>query len=812
MSEIKINQLKGFLKTAAESANLNNDKKLKGEEEISAFIKIADKLATAGLVDENYKEALGLNINQETTSKVVTQPDNNYSLEDNEAKLGSNKTNKKMSKFEKECQDAVMKNIKYNVDKNSVTLSNLYETLSKNFSTIDYEQSIKDVKAVIDYAMATGFDSKDDIKALKKAIKKEDKFNDFQKSLADEIADYAKKEQIAKETAKLIGYYENAKVEGDQQNFTAKLNAVKEQMKEGIKNKSYSDEAYNELEAYVKEKVETWAYSEMSAMQHDKVDYTKKHQILSAIKDKLPKSDKFAKNVVDKMDDFARAERNRLNYYRNLNTKLMSISKDDLRDELGKNTFHVINGNFLETALNEDGSYNLKALADIIKGATGADWEMNSYEDKKQSEMQEAIDNLKTLIKRGDLSESQVEKLKDLCEIKDAPKSRNVKEAFFGDAEKSATKGAVIGALLGTINLHQLQEVYTDLVTVIQEQSIKVPAFASIPAAVLAEFIMEGITNLAFGMEKGERTCFKYEKAEGKTINEYIEYVGRTENEDKAKGIAMLAKLYYDKFGENWNKEFMTDMKKIAGNDILNCKEFLIGRLEITKKLEGASAEKTEDKPEKKPDIHTYSTFDIEGSDPVYEDVEAIDAKHTTWSKVAGQYPCLVEKYGLSNAIRMVKIAQAIKGDYTEKRLVELLEQSKRGLNAMRNIEGFDFDIYKQFYTGTVLPNREKDENGEYIPGTGLKMPKKLAGCDRDASISLDVRANEVRRGGGRIIVPDGHVADKHKVKDGSDDYRFARFDNGVEQNYKTEEARQDAIKAFEEKHGKENVRRTPWE
>ena len=36
-------------------------------------------------------------------------------------------------------------------------------------------------------------------------------------------------------------------------------------------------------------------------------------------------------------------------------------------------------------------------------------------------------------------------------------------------------------------------------------------------------------------------------------------------------------------------------MKKFAGNDILNCKEFLIGRLEIIQKLEGASAEKTED-------------------------------------------------------------------------------------------------------------------------------------------------------------------------------------------------------------------------
>ena len=38
MSEIKINELKGFLKSAAEQANLNGDKKIKGDEEIDKIL------------------------------------------------------------------------------------------------------------------------------------------------------------------------------------------------------------------------------------------------------------------------------------------------------------------------------------------------------------------------------------------------------------------------------------------------------------------------------------------------------------------------------------------------------------------------------------------------------------------------------------------------------------------------------------------------------------------------------------------------------------------------------------------------------
>lgn len=65
-NEIKINQLNGFLKTAAEQANVNKDRKLTGDE-IPVFFEYADKLVEAGLVAENYKETLGLETKAEAT-------------------------------------------------------------------------------------------------------------------------------------------------------------------------------------------------------------------------------------------------------------------------------------------------------------------------------------------------------------------------------------------------------------------------------------------------------------------------------------------------------------------------------------------------------------------------------------------------------------------------------------------------------------------------------------------------------------------------------------------------------------------------
>ena len=50
------------------------------------------------------------------------------------------KDNTKLSKYEKECRNAVLNNVKSYLDKPSITLSNLVETLKKDFGDEDYQK------------------------------------------------------------------------------------------------------------------------------------------------------------------------------------------------------------------------------------------------------------------------------------------------------------------------------------------------------------------------------------------------------------------------------------------------------------------------------------------------------------------------------------------------------------------------------------------------------------------------------------------------------------------------------------------------
>lgn len=740
--------------------------------------------AKSNVSAEDFNQAMGLYVtNPSSSSKKVEV---------------TKKDNSKLSKYEKECQNTILENIKDYKDSKTVILSNLVDTLNKNYSNSDYAKTLKEVEEVVTYALSTNFDSKEDVKNLKKKIKKEENFNKFQKSLADEIVDLAEKEQIAKETSNLVAVYIGVKGE----NYTDKLKAVKEILKNNnLKNESYySDEAFDGLEAHVASEVKQWAQNEMMNLDYNQADFDKKKEIIKTIKKKLPESDKFARNIVDKMDSYAGVELRRLNYERNFNTKLPSISKEDLRDELGKSTFHVINGNFLDTVKNENGTYNLQTLADIIKGAIGADWEMNSYEDAKKSEMQEAIDNLKGLIERGDLKESQVEKLKKLCKIEDAPKSRNVKEAFLGDIEKSATRGAIIGTALGFIDIEQLQEVNESIVNVVQQQSVKVPMLASIPAAIAAEFVLDGVVNLIFGMEKGERTCFNYEDATGKSIGEYIEHLGRTESEDKAKAISVLARMYYEKFGESWNTEFVKDMNELAGNDVLNCKEFFMGKLKLSQKLKDVPP-----KQGPKPEEHVYDTKETAEVLPEYEEVPTIDARRSSWSKLAGQYECLDDidttnlplctKRKAQLPVRILKIAQAITdGNYSLDRMLQLAELSfapnNRNYENLKGIEGLDHAVLLNIMKADWLSD-------------SVKMPKQLAGCDRNESISIIAsRANT----NGAKNAPVASAGDRIQTKAGQGAKYYASFDNGDWVEYPSMKARNDAVAEFKKKHPSASV------
>ena len=79
----------------------------------------------------------------------------------------------------------------------------------------------------------------------------------------------------------------------------------------------------------------------------------------------------------------------------------------------------------------------------------------------------------------------------------------------------------------------------------------------------------------------------------------------------------------------------------------------------------------------------------------------------------------------------------------------------------------FPLKKFTKLYNGTYLQDRKFDKDGNYIKGTGVKVPNILAGCKRDKSKSLEVTETVVKAQGRDVVAPNGHAADRRKVQDG---------------------------------------------
>lgn len=824
MSEIKINELKGFLRTAAEAANLNNDKKLKGDEEISAFIKTADRLVEAGLVDANYKETLGLTLTENAVTQVVTNPNTEYKVKKDEVKLETTKLNRNERKNFKE------------VLKGANTFAEVREILENKFTGNSYANAKNVAAMFMDDIQAMNINSKDDVKNIVKLIdKKYDNCDDFNKDIARFLADIAEKEQIEKEKNNLNALYNKINEENPGKSYTERIDLLKSKMEDGYKGSYYDKEAYDALILEISKEANN--YLDENIRKNYNAEDSKK-EVKKALYEAAG-DDKFLKKVIkkDKMDNVLQARYNKFNIVKEV---LKDTSLEMLDGELSNSVVTKLE-DYLELFVKDNGNYDLTSLQTDIAKIVGADLLLNRSKNTEESELKHVKDKLKGLT-GFEFSRKEV---KDL--VKFLGMDYESKDRSLGTIAKNAGLGLISGAVAGGANATRVRQTQSMILNIdnismgssildilgpnastvtnpdgslaiklFQTQAVDLTMVGALAGAAQAALVNALIT-LAVGEEINfEKSCFSMtymadllnKSDDLKDIQEKIahKYPGL-----KGSILAALAEKSFDeaKGDPSWKTAYLGKLSEIAGiGSDPNCGELYADKFNANK----STASTTPAISDKEPEKHVYSTFDIEGEAPVYEDVTSIDAKHTTWSKVASQYPCLVEKYGLSDAIRMIKIAQAIKGDYTVETLEKLLERSKRGLNAMRNIEGFDFEIYKEFYNGTVLPDRKKDENGNYIPGTGLKMPDRLAGCDRDASISLEVKAQDVRRGGGKVSVPNGHVADKYQVSAGSDDIILVKFDNGIEENCESSNERQEKIDAFTQKHGKDNVRKTPWE
>lgn len=759
------------LKILAYDKDMDNNGFLEGEE-INLFKQEAKTHADyAATMDELYRTnsdetSVGNAATVTSATPVATTVDSNISAT-------------KARQLQREREERIKNTIK------TSTLENLVENMTKYYTDPAYAELINEVTEVVEFVQALNVNSKEDVNKISRKIYQNKDFSKFQKDIKANIEKLAKEAQIEKEADVLYEIYNDIKSKSDSEtiNYTEVLKQVKEEMKSrGLKNTSYySDEAFDTLEQRVNREIADIALSKMMDMQADEVTAKTKKQVKDEVKADFDRSDKVARKAVHNSNNAARVTKNRLNRERQL-ADLEHVSKADLIDGIGAELFSKLEASYLSSHKNDDGTYNLTTISNEIRAAIGADEEMNAYEDYNKSEKKEALDNVRVLTNYRELNDRDLKKLKKLCNIADAPKARDGKSAFLDDAAQGAAAGAIVGAALGAVRIEQVVEVKAEgLFNTLVQQVVKVPAAASIPGGIALGFILNGLMNLIFGEEKGERTCFDYQKAEGKTFEEYAEYVQTTvDNEEKQKAIITLARLYYDNYGEDWNKHFVADLKKAAGNGVLNCLEFKMGMAEIEHDFSDNE--------------HTYSTKDERSNSLIYADVPVIDGSKTSWAQIARQYDCLVEKYTLNGAIRILKIAQAINnGDYSVENIEKLYNLSKQGRKALENIEGFDYNVYTNMLDATCLSRLQTDASGKPVAGTGVKVPETLADCDRNPELSLKVQNVKMAT---NVVKSNGNAADKVVVGTQTSTKYYVRLDGRIKV-YNNQQDRDNAVAAF---------------
>ncbi|MBO5739296.1 hypothetical protein J6R97_08165 [bacterium] len=419
---------------------------------------------------------------------------------------------------------------------------------------------------------------------------------------------------------------------------------------------------------------------------------------------------------------------------------------------------------------NDNGNLNLTRIIDNVVAKIGADYELNDYHEKELAEIRSALLEMNGNDKDVNFTLREVKKLVNYFEIE---KAKNT--GFFKrGVDKAVLEGAELGAVgaLGSLEVTQITNIVSNWGKVLSTQTTLLQLGpAAFPAAIATTVLLNSISNLLKGDGDEESTCFAYMEASEKTIDEYTTTVQSSYPKEKANAIILLAKMYHEAYGETWNAEFVKDMKKAAGNTILNCKEFSAAIPELTKKLEKAMKEKAEkEKAEKVEEEKDQNSNGVNQEPPktcslqyvtkeYSVNVETIDAKTSSWAKLVEQYDCLDDLLSDENKanypniknknntllkIRLLKLAQGINdGDYSEKRMLDLLNRSYQKGGIKDGEPGFDYKLYT-------------NARDSHLIGS-VAMPSKLAGCERQ--VSEDIKADiSDKRGTGKAFTGEAYT------------------------------------------------------
>ncbi len=693
--------------------------------------------------------------NQAAAEKPVTSP-----IAVGPAPQGVSKND--LDKYEK-----AVKNKIEELSKKATSNAELMNLLNRSVTNGDYEYAKQQAMQIIALVEATNYNSKDDIKKVKDNVKKQlgGKLTGFQKTVLDKAVDMAKLSQIRKEAYQMLDVYnaERAKDGENGQNYDKYLEAVKKKYKDDGKwGKSYSKDAFKELENYVKEAIREELEGGLAAR-------TEKDGKAMRKAWKKEVSSKMARDVIDDMeiDTNSKGRENKIK-------DVSKVTKDQLVKAVGYDTFEKLNMFYLDPQqghVNEDGTYNLTDLKDAVLKNIGADFKLSREDkDKQMAEFQKIKAKLET-VTRQKLSNTDVKDIvHKLFNIDIEGRDRSAK--YIANSALGGLPGALgaaVGAFIGAyasphsrLNIHNSAHAKIDLelkgVTEAQVQDlidyfkesgyngtvskisggvkINIDAeaiqniyknngvdngiFAAVPAAVLS-VLVSALTALILGGDRTETSCISvsdYDKDDEMYTdpNKFKAYIlNTTENSKKAAKMCKVVDKYVAAYGDKWHEEFWNDLREDAGyGSRMNpdeCHMFLTYRNPVKKETP-----KPEQKPEPKPEDKYFQTMvcEKEETENFDIDVRKIDGTHTGWAQIVKGYEGCWDGVLAQRPLRAIKVIQAITdGDYSAARLKELVNKTLQvGNNAaklraeMGDISGFDVEIYIQVLQAN-MPGKE---------------------------------------------------------------------------------------------------------
>ena len=760
--------------------------------------------------EATYKQAMGL-----FTTKTVEKT----TRAEKQETRADKKEQKEIYKTNNENRKAALAELTKVVSQGA-TLENIEETLAKHLTNPDYQEALAEVGILIHQIHMIGFNSKNDVENLKKAVKDEMYLDGIGKEILNKLVELAEQEQVQKETEEVLKLYENIKntyyKEHKVHNFTFYQNTLEYGLEqEGKKGTSYYDKALNIVKTMIKQDSDAVNDSNRVHTTGEKAKTVSKE-----LNEYVAKDDKISRQNIKK-DNADNELDARYNKFHNNAEELKTISEDDLKKALGKDLFTEMNKAYLHTVKNEDGSYDLTALVEIFQTRMGYNYKINRSTDTEMAEYEHIKDDIRMLTGQYDLSKKDFKKLRDLCAVEMEKKDHslagalgvnNLKDALIGATASFLTSEKIIMTqemriTLSTTDaekiLKQAEQLGYDIKSTqlangnisikLGQQMIKdtrlLQAFAGAGIGALQGVLL----SMIIGQEKDEKSCFSVDDFDTldptyTEFDKFEEYITSKYPGGKGKALATLARTFVDDNGHFDRSAFDSMVNNIAGvGSKITCDEMDSKRI-----IDAKQVKTTTPPPAKEEETHTVSIKDIEATDPEYANVPVIDGTKTTWSKVVEmygdcltgievdktKYPNCAKQYG-KLAIRLVKVAQAITdGNYSYERLMDLAEKSfaakTNEYTELENYPGINYNVLVNTMNATEL-------------GKDVRVPNSLAGCDKTTNT---VKENIVEQQATTVVKAGDRGNSNYKVSDGTNAEFLIKVDNGEVERFSTYEER----------------------